>query len=148
MDIILIAATTVDGYLARNNFEVTDWSQDLSLFKKQTMGFPIIMGSHTFKTLPKELHGRKPIIVHRNDNPKKIIENIRSSKCFVIGGGIVNSRFVDFLTHIYVTPHPHIFGKGVSLFSNQIGELKLKFIKIVEYDIANGIIQYQYEIIR
>ena len=88
MDIILIAATTVDGYIARNNFEVTDWSQDLSLFKKQTMGFPIIMGSHTFKTLPKELHGRKPIIVHRNDNPKKIIENIRSSKCFVIGGGI------------------------------------------------------------
>ena len=112
------------------------------------MGYPIIMGSHTFKTLPKELHGRKPIIVHRKDDPKKIIKNIRSSKCFVIGGGIVNSRFVDFLTHIYVTPHPHIFGKGVSLFSNQIGELKLKFIKIVEHDIANGIIQYQYEIIR
>ena len=83
-----------------------------------------------------------------NDDPKKIIENIRSSKCFVIGGGIVNSRFVDFLTHIYVTPHPHIFGKGVSLFSNQVEELKLKFIKIVEHDIANGIIQYQYEIIR
>ena len=80
MDIILIAATTVDGYIARNNFEVTDWSQDLSLFKKQTMGFPIIMGSHTFKTLPKELHGRKPIIVHRNDDPKKIIENILNVK--------------------------------------------------------------------
>ena len=47
-----------------------------------------------------------------------------------------------------VTPHPHIFGKGVSLFSNQVEELKLKFIKIVEHDIANGIIQYQYQIIR
>ena len=83
MDIILIAATTVDGYIARNNFEVTDWSQDLSLFKKQTMGYPIIMGSHTFKTLPKELHGRKPIIVHRNDDPQKIIENIRFAALLV-----------------------------------------------------------------
>ena len=36
MDIILIAAITADGYIARHSNEVVDWSQDLHLFRKQT----------------------------------------------------------------------------------------------------------------
>ena len=36
--VILIAAVTVDGYIARHNLEITNWSQDLKLFKNQTMG--------------------------------------------------------------------------------------------------------------
>ena len=34
--VILIAAVTVDGYIARHNLEITNWSQDLKLFKDQT----------------------------------------------------------------------------------------------------------------
>ena len=33
--VILIAAVTVDGYIARHNLEITNWSQDLKLFKDQ-----------------------------------------------------------------------------------------------------------------
>ncbi len=44
MDIILIAAITLDGYIARRNDEVISWSKDLKFFKKQTMGYPVIMG--------------------------------------------------------------------------------------------------------
>ena len=40
--VILIAAVTVDGYIARHNLEITNWSQDLKLFKDQTMGCPVI----------------------------------------------------------------------------------------------------------
>ena len=54
-EIILIAAVTVDGYIARHDLEITAWSKDLPLFKEQTMGFPIIMGSNTFKTMERKL---------------------------------------------------------------------------------------------
>ena len=54
-EIILIAAVTLDGYIARNRKETIDWSKDLGLFKEQTMGYPIIMGSNTRKTIKSQL---------------------------------------------------------------------------------------------
>jgi dihydrofolate reductase len=51
MDVILIAAVTADGFIARHSHEVVEWSQDISLFKEQTMGYPVIMGSNTFANL-------------------------------------------------------------------------------------------------
>ena len=36
-EVILIAAVTIDGYIERHSLEVTSWSKDLSLFKKQTI---------------------------------------------------------------------------------------------------------------
>ena len=67
LEIILIAAVTVDGFIARHNNEKTKWTQDLHLFKKQTLGHPVIMGSNTHKTLSNELLGRDVIVVHRDD---------------------------------------------------------------------------------
>ena len=146
--IILIAAVTVDGFIARHSKEKTRWTQDLHLFKKQTMGYPIIMGSNTYDTLSNDLSGREVIIVHRDDNPKKIINKITSDRCFIAGGGKTYSRFYSFLTHFYITPHPHIFGEGVSLFSEKVNESNLVFERIVESSKENGIYQYQYRIDR
>ena len=75
MDIILIAATTADGYIARHSNEVVDWSQDLRLFRKQTMGYPVIMGSQTKKTLAMDLDGRETTVIHRHSDPEKILDN-------------------------------------------------------------------------
>ncbi len=147
-EIILIAAVTVDGFIARHNNEITKWTKDLHLFKKQTMGSSVIMGSNTFNTLSKELEGRQVIVVDRSDNPKEIIKGISSKKCFVAGGGKTNSRFYSFLTHLYITPHPHVFGTGVKLFSDQISELGLVFENSVEVSKKDGVFQYQYKIKR
>ena len=49
MKIILICATTLDGFIARHSNEKTNWTKDLSLFKSQTMGYPVIMGSTTYE---------------------------------------------------------------------------------------------------
>ena len=76
--VILIAAVTVDGYIARHNLEITSWSQDLRLFKNQTMGYPVIMGSNTFETLGNELDGRENIIVGRIYNPRQVLSNIKA----------------------------------------------------------------------
>ena len=145
-EIILIAAVTVDGFIARHNNEITKWTKDLQLFKKQTMGSSVIMGSNTFNTLSKELPGRQIIVVNRNDNPNEIIRGISSKKCFIAGGGKTNSRFYSFLTHLYITPHPHVFGTGVKLFSDQISELGLVFENSVEVSKKDGVFQYQYKI--
>ena len=145
-EIILIAAVTIDGFIARHSNEITTLTKDLPLFKKQTMGFPVIMGSNTYKTLINELEGREVIVVHRDDNPKNILESISSKKCFVAGGGKTYSRFNPFLTDLFITPHPYVFGSGISLFSDAIKESQLIFKKLVEVSKKNGILQYQYKI--
>ena len=145
--VILIAAVTVDGYVARHNLEVTDWTQDLKLFKDQTMGWPIIMGSNTFITLSKVLDGRKNIVVNRNDKPNQILSNIKSEKCFVIGGGNTYFRFLRYITDVFITPHPHVFGSGIPLFAgDNIPEINLEFKKLIEVNKKRGIFQYQYKL--
>ena len=145
-EIILIAAITIDGFIARRNDEITNWTEDLSLFKKQTMGYPVIMGSNTYKTLSGELEGRSVIVVGRNDNPRLIIGEIKSDRCFIAGGGKTYSRFYPFLTHLYITPHPLIFGSGVSLFSDTVNEKSLSFEKLLEVSREEGIYQYQFKV--
>ena len=146
MEIILIAAVTVDGFIAKHSNEVTKWTKDLPLFKKQTMGFPVIIGSNTHRTLINELKGREVIVTHRDDDPKSILENISFKKCFIAGGGKTYARFYPFLTDLYITPHPYIFGSGISLFSDKINESQLIFKKLVEVSKKSGILQYQYKI--
>ena len=145
--VILIAAVTVDGYIARHELEMTNWSKDLHVFKQQTMGYPVIMGSNTHKTLSSELVGRESIVVNRGDEPQVILNNISAEKCFIIGGGRTYLRFIKNLTHLYVTPHPYIFGEGIHLFHGKNNtQLKLQFKKLVEIDSVNGIFQYQYRV--
>ena len=60
-EIILIAAVTVDGFIARHNNEITNSTKDLKLFKKQTLGHTVIVGSNTYDTLSKDLPGRNNI---------------------------------------------------------------------------------------
>ncbi len=148
MEVILIAAITVNGFIARRSDEVISWSNDLALFKKQTMGYPVIMGSNTEKTLAVELTGRKKIVIHRNDNAQKILTGLSSKKCFVIGGGRTYTKFAPFLTHLYLTPHPLVFGKGIPLFPDLDRELSLQFVNKISVNEADGIYQFQYRVIK
>ena len=148
MDVILIAAVTQDGFIARQENEITSWTKDLWLFKKQTLGFPVIMGSNTWSCIKTELKNRKVIVIHRNDVAKQVLSKISSKKCFIAGGGRTNAKFFNELTHLYLTPHPLLFGSGVRLFLNAKEELKLSQEKIVPVDEKAAIYQYQYKIIR
>ena len=147
-DVILIAAVTVDGYIARHNLEVTSWSKDIHLFKDQTIGSTIIMGSNTYSTLSAELEGRKTIVIHRNEDPKAILSSIKEKRCFVIGGGKTYFRFAPYITHIYVTPHPYVFGEGVPLFDGTPEEMKLVFENLITVSDKDGIYQYQYKVLK
>ena len=146
-EVILIAAVTVDGFIARHNREVTTRSKDLHLFKEQTLGHPVVMGSNTYDTLAAELEGREMIVVHRTDDPESILADIESDRCFIIGGGKTYARFAPYLTHLYITPHPIVFGNGVPLFDGDIPELNLSFQNMITIDKKDGIFQYQYKVL-
>ena len=148
MKVILIAAITLDGYIAHTSDEVITWSRDLKLFKEQTMGYPVIMGSNTERTLAVELKGRKKIVVHRHSDPKKTLSEIETDKCFVIGGGRTNTKFAPYLTHLYLTLHALIFGEGIKLFTDLEQELQLKLINTITANREEEIFQYQYKVIR
>ncbi len=146
VNIILIAAVTVDGYIARHSQEVITWSKDLPLFKKQTLGHPVIMGYNTYKTLPKDLENRETIVVGKHDTPKDVLSKITNETCFVIGGGKTNELFAPYLTHLYITIHPLIFGRGIKLFGDLKTPPDVAFIKKIDVNPKLGIFQYQYAV--
>ena len=147
MDVILIAAVTHDGFIARHSNEIITWSKDLQLFKKQTSGHPVIIGSNTFNCMEKELGNREIIVFHRNNDPGEMIEKITSKKCFIAGGGVTNKIFYRYLTHLYITPHPLIFGTGIRLFKGKVVAPNLLLENIVVVNKNENIFQYQYKIL-
>ncbi|MDP7436999.1 MAG: dihydrofolate reductase [Candidatus Marinimicrobia bacterium] len=147
MDVILIAAVTANGMIARNSDEVVGWSEDLSLFLEQTMGHAVIMGTNTENTLSADLKGREMIVVHREMKPENVLNQIDAVKCFVIGGARTYSRFAPYLTHLFLTPHPIVMKSGsLPLFSHLKQELELDFLRMIEVNGERGIYQYQYRV--
>tara|TARA_B100001109_G_scaffold205644_1_gene172704 strand:+ start:582 stop:1034 length:453 start_codon:yes stop_codon:yes gene_type:complete len=146
----VICATSLDGFIAKHSNEKISWSQDLALFKKQTMNKYVIMGSNTYQTLEKPLKGRKIIVPSRTDSPKNIIKELEKTEkeCIIAGGGITNSRFVKYITDIYITPHPIILGNGIKLFAKEAPESKTVLEKMVAVPGGKSIYQYQFQIIK
>ena len=148
-EIILIAAVTIDGYIARHSLEVINWSKDLALFKRQTMGYPVVMGSNTQRSIKKELIGRETIVVSRDTIPEDVLLKIKADRCFIIGGGKTFYRFSHLITHAYISTHPLIFGSGVPLFDGKnLKEMDLSFIGSVEVEKEMGLFQNQYKVER
>ena len=146
MRVILICATTLDGFIARDSNEITRWTKDLTLFKKQTIGSTVIVGSKTYKTIQNELKNRNIIVVNRNSDPITILNKLKETedKCFIAGGGKTNSKFNKYITDLYLTPHPLIFGDGVGLFDKFKIELKIELKKTIKVKGVDNLFQYQY----
>ena len=148
MDVILTAAVTANGMIARDSSETVEWSADLPLFRKQTMGQTVVMGSATEKTLATELDGRSIVVMHRDMKPEMVLSEVFTDQCFIIGGAKTYSRFAPFLTHLYLTFHPLIFqSDAVPLFFDLKKELNLSFFKKVSVDKEREIYQDQYKVV-
>jgi dihydrofolate reductase len=65
--IYLIVATDPNGVIGKDNTIPWHCSEDLKLFKKRTVGGSVIMGSNTWKSLPKKpLPDRKNYVLTRS----------------------------------------------------------------------------------
>ena len=95
-------------------------SEDLKYFKRQTAGFPVIMGRTTYFSLPfHPLKGRKNIVLNLGGDPipeatcvysfdEAFAEALAegSERCFVMGGASVYRAAIDMMDRLFIT-HVH-----------------------------------------
>ena len=150
MRVVLIAAITADGFIARSNPEIsTSWTspEDTKFYVGMTKELGVmIMGSTTFKTIGKALPGRRNMVYSSktinvegietvSEDPKALIkrlENDGHESVAICGGSAIYDMFLQagLIDELYLTIEPVIFGNGVSLFRNeQDNLLELQSVK-------------------
>lgn len=116
-DITIVAALTRDNALGHNGQLIHHLRPDMRHFRTVTTGHPIIMGRHTYNTLPNgPLPNRRNIVVSRNpefrpdgievyptiDDAINAAAN-DNTEIMIIGGGQIYAQTIDRATHMYLT---------------------------------------------
>lgn len=128
MELIIIAAVAKNNAIGYKNKLLYNIPEDLKRFKSLTMGYPVIMGKNTYKSLPKQpLPGRRNLVLASDimvdwDNlsgcevyfsKEGILNAVKNSeKAFIIGGGVTYANFLENadtleLTEIDDTPQSY-----------------------------------------
>ena len=167
MQVILYMATSVNGYIAKENNE-TPWSheewQSFSKFVKEVGN--IVIGKNTYDIMKEDDEFSKignpfTVIVSSEDfahnsnfaiakSPKealKILEEKNFAQALVAGGGMLNSSFMKekIVNEIYLDVEPLVFGKGIKLFSDNDFDAKLELIETKS--LSKNTIQLHYRIL-
>ena len=123
MQIEMIVAVAENGVIGHDGKMPWRLSKDLKRFKKITMGLPIIMGRHTWESLPGVLPGRLNVIITRSkfdlpdgaiavNSPEAALEVSKetgSQRVMIIGGGEIYKAFephaeILHLTKVHASP--------------------------------------------
>ncbi len=171
MKVILYMATTINGFIAKENNDTSfvseiEWDSFLRMIK--SVG-NMIIGSRTYEIMRdgeefKNLENIRVLVVSDNTNlqtiannhlvvksPKDalaILENEKFDKALVAGGGTLNTSFMvdNLIDEIYLDIEPTAFGKGIRLFRENDFETKLKLLEIKK--LSDDEIQLHYEVLK
>ena len=115
----IIVAISDNNAIGKDNALLWHISEDLKFFKRQTLGWPVIMGRKTFESIGRALPGRINIVVSRGFDTGEDVEVVGSleeafataastnlEKCFVMGGGQIYARALEMADRLVVT-HVH-----------------------------------------
>lgn len=151
---IAIAATTIDGKIAKGPDHMSDWtSKEDKVFMRALLAKcdVVIIGNNTYKTAIKPLSKRNCIVFSGSVNQparksanllyvnpakvnfKKLITKSGYKKIALLGGAQTYSWFLEnnLLDELYLTIEPLAFGGGVSLFANKkLGDFKFRLFEI------------------
>lgn len=151
MNVSLIAAVTVDGFIARNPEHFTDWTdiEDKNFFHEKTKEIgTIIMGANTWRTIRRPFDGRRMIVMSTSGDiaepipgqleffsgePKDLLKRLAGegvTEVALVGGSEVTTSFLldDLIDEMYVTVTPLLFGQGISLLSGHDFDTTLELI--------------------
>jgi dihydrofolate reductase len=168
MKIILIAAITIDGKIAKYSGHTVDWTskKDKQFFRDETKkAGVVIFGSTTYRAIGRPMPQRLNIIMTRNPNrfsdeeekglieftnesPHAIIARLTTQgyETAVIGGGSeIYSLFLKsrLINEIYLTIAPRIFGQGVNLFSEiDLDDLTLELFDVSRLGAGEVLLKY------
>jgi dihydrofolate reductase len=141
MKVVLIAALTADGFIARHGTHSADWTskEDKQLFVRLTKEAGVmIMGSRTFSTIGRALPGRRTIVYTTKPDsikvadvettqlsPRDLIRQLQDQGLHgaaICGGSQIYDLFLraGVVDELYVTVEPKLFGQGVPLFTQPL----------------------------
>lgn len=164
MKVILVVATTVDGFIARTKDQLVNWTdiEDKDFFHSITTQLgTVIMGLNTYKTLPAPLPGRLNIVMSTNGGenipgqleffsgePLELLDSLSKrgiTEAALVGGAQVDgSFFVDNLVdEIFITISPLLFGQGLNLSSGYDLETKLSLLEAKPIGTDSVLLHYQ-----
>jgi len=169
MKVILFIATTLDGYIARDNGSV----DFLDPFNEsgENYGFndllqsvsAIVMGNTTFEeyhSYPQFFEGYKgkdlyifsrdatkkhPKVTFTHDNPMKFLSNLQTDKdIWLLGGSKLIKSFQneDLIDEYIITIIPVIIGSGIPLFRKPGLDIHLKLEKTESFE--SGVVNLYY----
>jgi len=165
--IILFIASSLDGYIARENGNI-DW-----LPQNTTSGYDefyksidtVIMGKKTYDQIltfgDYPYNDKKSYVFTRNNDHSKdentefvhdvdkLVKDIISNSgtnIWLVGGAEIISTLVNFgfVDEIILSIIPIVLGKGIPLFKNIQKETKLELIKTTDYD---ALVELHYKIL-
>ena len=114
--ISIIVCIAKNRGIGKDNKLLFEISDDLKRFKKITMGYPIIMGYNTFRSIGKPLPGRINVVLYDKDiniegckvchsieDALKAAKENDNKEIFFIGGGMVYKEALNFADRLYLT---------------------------------------------
>ena len=166
--IILYIASSLDGYIARENVAI-DWLPQLSdsgydnfyksidtvIMGKKTYDQILTFGAYPYKE-------KKSFVFTRNDsltkdenvefasNVEEFTRKLVSSSernIWLVGGSELFSAFLQhkLVDEIILSVIPIVLGKGIPLFQNINQEVNLELMKTKEY---SGLVELTYEVLK
>ena len=115
----IIVAISDNNAIGKDNALLWHISDDLKFLRRQTLGWPVIMGRKTFESIGRALPGRVNIVISRNfntgedvavtgslDEAFKVAESTNLEKCYVMGGGQIYNLALSQADRLVVT-HVH-----------------------------------------
>jgi dihydrofolate reductase len=143
MNVFLIAAVTIDGFIGRESGHFPHWTspEDTQFFVQKTKAAGVlVMGATTYQSLldkGRTLPGRR-VIVYTNNSSKfdASVETTNSSPedlckqleaegvtdLAICGGSTIYGLFVasGVVSELFITIEPVVFGTGLSLFDREL----------------------------
>ncbi len=134
----IIAAMTADGFIAKDANHAAFWTskEDKARFVELTKrAGVVVMGSQTYKTLPRPLADRVNIVYSRDkhfegtettqDEPRVLLAKLETrglKEVAICGGSQIYTMFMKakVVDKLYLTIEPLIFGKGITLFKEDL----------------------------
>jgi dihydrofolate reductase len=111
----MIAAMANNRVIGKDNKMPWHLPEELSYFKKVTMGKPIVMGRNTFESIGRPLPGRKNIVISRNQSLQidgvTVVNSINAAieagdncdELMIIGGAMLYKEMLLKADVLYVT---------------------------------------------
>jgi len=153
MKVILYAAISIDGYIAKLD-DNTDWvcDTDWGVFSKMVKDVGcIVMGRKTYEvsgedfpydcklnivlTSDSGLKSESENVLFTNADLKEVIRLVEEkgfNEVLIIGGGQANGSFLEsgLVDEIYLSVHPIVLGKGIKIFNMNEQEVNLELLDI------------------